>query len=71
MAGQMHCILLADRELLPTISFIANGQTGGEAINMKAGCKVDAAFNLIFSPNTNGLKLSSSGQDDAAGEVRH
>jgi hypothetical protein len=47
--------------------FIANGQTGGEAINMKAGCKVDAAFNLIFSPNTNGLKLSSSGQDDAAG----
>lgn len=47
--------------------FIANGETGGEAINMKAGCKVDAAFNLIFSPNTNGLKLSSSGQDDAAG----
>lgn len=47
--------------------FIANGQTGGEAINMKAGCKVDAAFNLIFSPNTNGLKLSSSGQDDATG----
>jgi hypothetical protein len=48
-------------------TFIAIGQTGGEAINMKAGCKVDAAFNLIFSPNTNGLKLSSSGQDDAAG----
>jgi hypothetical protein len=48
-------------------TFIANGQTGGEAINMKAGCKVDAAYNLIFSPNTNGLKLSSSGQDDAAG----
>jgi hypothetical protein len=47
--------------------FIANGQTGGEAINLKAGCKVDAAFNLIFSPNTNGFKLSSSGQDDAAG----
>jgi hypothetical protein len=48
-------------------TFIATGQTGGEAINMKAGCKVDAAFNMIFSPNTNGLKLSSSGQDDAAG----
>lgn len=47
--------------------FIAIGQTGGEAINLKAGCKVDAAYNLIFSPNTNGLKLSSSGQDDAAG----
>jgi len=51
-------------------TFIANGQTGGEAINMKAGCKVDAAFNLIFSPNTNGLKLSSSGQDDAAGRTQ-
>ncbi len=48
-------------------TFIAIGQTGGEAINLKAGCKVDAAYNLIFSPNTNGLKLSSSGQDDAAG----
>lgn len=51
-------------------TFIANGQTGGEAINLKAGCKVDAAFNLIFSPNTNGLKLSSSGQDDAAGRTQ-
>ncbi|MEI6137827.1 MAG: Ig-like domain-containing protein [Mariniphaga sp.] len=48
-------------------TFIAIGQTGGEAINLKAGSKVDAAYNLIFSPNTNGLKLSSSGQDDAAG----
>ena len=50
--------------------FIAIGQTGGEAINMKAGCKVDAAFNLIFSPNTNGLKLSSAGQDDATGRTQ-
>lgn len=47
--------------------FAANGETGGEAINLKAGCKVDAAFNLIFSPNTNGFKLSSSGQNDEAG----
>lgn len=47
--------------------FSAIGETGAEAINMKAGCKVDAAYNLMFSPNTNGLKLSSSGQDDAAG----
>jgi hypothetical protein len=50
--------------------FTAIGETGAEAINMKAGCKVDAAFNLIFSPNTNGLKLSSSGQDDAAGRTQ-
>ena len=50
--------------------FIAIGETGAEAINMKAGCKVDAAYNLIFSPNTNGLKLSSSGQDDASGRTQ-
>jgi hypothetical protein len=42
--------------------FYANGATGGEAINVKAGCKVDAAFNVMYSPNTNALKLSSSGQ---------
>lgn len=43
-------------------TFYANGDSGGEAINVKAGCKVDAAFNLMYSPNTNALKLSSSGQ---------
>ncbi len=42
--------------------FYANGQSGGEAINVKAGCKVDASFNVMYSPNTNALKLSSSGQ---------
>jgi len=42
--------------------FAGIGETGAEAINMKAGCKVDAAFNVIFAPNTNGLKLSSSGE---------
>lgn len=50
--------------------FIAIGETGGEAINMKAGTKVDAAFNLIFSPNTNGFKLSSAGQDDPSGRTQ-
>jgi hypothetical protein len=43
--------------------FYANGDLGGEAINVKAGCKVDAAFNVMYSSNTNALKLSSSGQD--------
>ena len=43
--------------------FQSNGDTGGEAINVKAGCTVDAAFNVMYSPNTNALKLSSSGQD--------
>ena len=50
--------------------FYAIGETGAEAINMKAGTKVDAAYNLIFAANTNGLKLSSSGQDDAAGRYQ-
>ena len=42
--------------------FYAIGETGAEAINMKAGCRVDAAYNIIFAPNTNGFKLSSSGE---------
>lgn len=43
--------------------FYAVGEAGGEAINVKAGCKVDAAFNVMYSPNTNALKLSNSGAD--------
>lgn len=43
--------------------FYANGEAGGEAINVKAGCTVDAAFNVMYGSNTNALKLSSSGQD--------
>jgi hypothetical protein len=50
--------------------FYAIGETGAEAVNIKAGCKADAAFNLIFAPNTNGFKLSSSGQNDEAGRYQ-
>jgi hypothetical protein len=46
--------------------FYAVGEAGGEAINVKAGCKVDAAYNLMYSPNTNGFKLSNSGADGGA-----
>lgn len=42
-------------------TFYAVGEAGGEAINVKAGCVVDAAYNLVYSANTNGLKLSNSG----------
>ena len=42
-------------------TFAANGYDGAEAVNVKAGCTVDVAGNIMFSPNTNGLKLSSSG----------
>ena len=48
--------------------FSATGYDGAEAVNVKSGCKVDVARNIMFSPNTNGLKLSSSDQDDAAGK---
>ena len=46
--------------------FAGNGATGGEAVNVKAGTSTLVAYNVMYSPNTNGLKLSSSGQDDAA-----
>lgn len=61
---------MGGQAIIANNTFSAIGETGGEAINMKAGCKVDAAFNLVFSPNTNGLKLSSSGQDDAIGRTQ-
>ena len=41
--------------------FYAVGDEGGEAINVKAGCVVDAAFNVMYSPNTNAFKLSNAG----------
>lgn len=44
--------------------FSANGYDGAEAVNVKSGCKVDVAGNIMFSPNTNGLKLSSSDQSE-------
>lgn len=47
--------------------FTGNGATGGEAVNVKAGTSTVVAYNVMYSPNTNGLKLSSAGQDDVAG----
>jgi len=38
------------------------GETDNDGINMKAGVQVDIAYNLTFSVNSNGMKLSSSGQ---------
>lgn len=59
--------MMGGQAIIAHNTFVANGETGGEAVNVKAGCKVDASYNLIFSPNTNGFKLSSSGQNDEAG----
>lgn len=42
-------------------TFNTIGVSGGDAINIKSGVQADVAFNLIYSPNTNALKLSNSG----------
>ncbi|WP_316793053.1 right-handed parallel beta-helix repeat-containing protein [Pedobacter frigoris] len=42
-------------------TFYTTGTTGGDAINFKSGCLADVAYNLVYSTNTNALKLSNSG----------
>ena len=50
--------------------FCANGETGEEAVNVKSGCVVDVAGNLMYAPNTNGLKLSSKSQSEKRGQAK-
>ncbi len=47
--------------LVSNNQFYTTGINGGDAINLKSGVLADVAFNLIYSPNTNGLKLSNGG----------
>ena len=42
-----------------------NAADGGEAINVKSGCKLDIAYNLIYNACTNALKLSNAGNNDS------
>ncbi|GAB3560659.1 right-handed parallel beta-helix repeat-containing protein [Spirosoma fluminis] len=42
-------------------TFQTTGIANGDAVNIKSGVVADVAFNVIYSPNTNGLKLSNSG----------
>lgn len=51
-------------------AFYTTGITGGEAINTKSGVVADVAFNLIYSPNTNALKLSNSGDRSPQGYIK-
>lgn len=46
------------------------GISGGEAINTKSGVVADVAFNVIYSPNTNALKLSNAGDRTPQGYVK-
>lgn len=41
--------------------FYTTGVTGGEAMNFKSGCLADLCYNLVYSANTNALKLSNAG----------
>lgn len=41
--------------------FYTTGVSGGEAMNFKSGCLVDAGYNLVYSANTNAFKLSNAG----------
>ncbi len=56
--------LMGGNAIIAGNMFAANGFSGAEAVNIKAGVKADIAGNVMFSPNTNGLKLSSSGQSE-------
>lgn len=42
------------------------GEVGGDMINLKAGSVADICYNLEYSPNTNGLKLSNTGDRNPA-----
>ena len=50
--------------------FCANGKTGEEAVNVKSGCVVDVAGNLMFAPNTIALKLSSKSQSEERAQAK-
>ena len=41
-----------------------NAADGGEAINVKSGCRLDVAGNLIYNACTNALKLSNAGNSE-------
>lgn len=62
--------MMGGQAIIAANRFEANGYTGAEAINMKAGVKADVCGNIIFSPNTNGLKISSAGQSETRPQCR-
>ena len=62
--------LMGGKAIIEGNTFIANGYDGAEAVNCKAGVQADVVGNVMFSPNTNGLKLSSSGQSETRGQAK-
>ncbi|MBT1698772.1 hypothetical protein KK083_17905 [Fulvivirgaceae bacterium PWU4] len=47
--------------LVANNTFILNGQSGGESVNLKSGAVGDIAFNTFYAAATNGVKWSNSG----------
>jgi hypothetical protein len=47
--------------LIANNKIYTQGVSGGDAINLKSGVQADVAFNMVYSPNTNALKLSNTG----------
>ncbi len=47
-----------------TFADSGNAADGGEAINVKSGCRLDVADNLIYNACTNALKLSNAGNSE-------
>jgi len=41
--------------------FYTTGISGGDEVNIKSGVHADVAFNVVYSPNTNAMKLSNTG----------
>lgn len=62
--------LMGGNAIIANNVFAANGFSGAEAVNLKAGVVADVYGNVMFSPNTNGLKLSSSGQSEIRAQAR-
>jgi len=59
--GEDGLYLEGGKYIISHNTFYTSGETGGDAINLKAGSLADVCFNLVYSPNTNALKLSNSG----------
>lgn len=62
--------LMGGQAIIANNVFAANGFSGAEAVNLKAGVVADVFGNIMFSPNTNGLKLSSSGQSETRTQAK-
>lgn len=62
--------LMGGQAIITDNTLVANGYSGAEGINIKAGVTADVARNIIYSPNTNGLKLSSAGQSEVRPQSR-